>query len=148
MTLSHHLAFESVDKVRRVFVMHDLHTDAYLVQYMAPDPKRPPFFASGRLHAIGIAKLFCGLNGVYKVRAQGARSRAHTDRAIFDGEANEYVSTIRVAKTSAVGITEAVAKKQLSGPGPETCTLGVGCDETGMCYADAHGQPEQCGRLK
>lgn len=24
------------------------------------------------------------------------------------------------------------------------CTLGVGCDEAGVCYADAHGQPEQC----
>lgn len=28
----------------------------------------------------------------------------------------------------------------------EHCTLGVGCDETGICYADAHDQPEQCGR--
>lgn len=26
------------------------------------------------------------------------------------------------------------------------CSLGVGCDEVGGCYADAHGQPEQCGR--
>lgn len=26
-----------------------------------------------------------------------------------------------------------------------TCTLGVGCNETGICYAEAHGQPEQCG---
>lgn len=28
------------------------------------------------------------------------------------------------------------------------CTLEVGCDETGVCYADAAGQPEQCGRDK
>lgn len=26
------------------------------------------------------------------------------------------------------------------------CTLGVGCDEAGICYAVAHGQPEQCPR--
>jgi hypothetical protein len=26
------------------------------------------------------------------------------------------------------------------------CTLGVGCDEAGVCYAAAHGQPDQCGR--
>lgn len=26
------------------------------------------------------------------------------------------------------------------------CNLGVGCDEAGVCYASAHGQPEQCGR--
>lgn len=26
-----------------------------------------------------------------------------------------------------------------------TCKLGVGCQETGICYAEAHGQPEQCG---
>lgn len=26
-----------------------------------------------------------------------------------------------------------------------TCSLGVGCDETGICYAMAHDQPEQCG---
>ena len=25
------------------------------------------------------------------------------------------------------------------------CTLGVGCDEYGVCYAAAHGQPDQCG---
>ncbi len=24
------------------------------------------------------------------------------------------------------------------------CTMGVGCDEYGICYAEAHGQPEQC----
>ena len=24
------------------------------------------------------------------------------------------------------------------------CTMGVGCDEYGVCYADAHGQPWQC----
>lgn len=26
------------------------------------------------------------------------------------------------------------------------CSLGVGCEQSGVCYADAHGQPEQCGR--
>lgn len=26
----------------------------------------------------------------------------------------------------------------------ERCSMGVGCDEWGVCYADAHGQPEQC----
>lgn len=26
----------------------------------------------------------------------------------------------------------------------ERCSLGVGCDECGVCYASAHGQPEQC----
>ena len=25
------------------------------------------------------------------------------------------------------------------------CSLGVGCDEVGICYAAAHSQPEQCG---
>ena len=28
----------------------------------------------------------------------------------------------------------------------ERCNLGVGCDESGICYADAHGQSEMCGR--
>jgi len=32
------------------------------------------------------------------------------------------------------------------GPRPRVCSLGVGCEETGVCYADAHGAPEQCGR--
>lgn len=27
----------------------------------------------------------------------------------------------------------------------DRCTLGVGCDESGVCYADAHGEPEMCG---
>jgi len=26
------------------------------------------------------------------------------------------------------------------------CNLGVGCDEAGTCYAEVHGDPEQCGR--
>lgn len=26
------------------------------------------------------------------------------------------------------------------------CTMGVGCDEAGMCYAAAHGEPERCPR--
>ncbi len=34
-------------------------------------------------------------------------------------------------------------------PKPEPCyslcSLGVGCDEVGMCYAEAHGEPSQCG---
>lgn len=25
------------------------------------------------------------------------------------------------------------------------CTLGVGCEQAGVCYAAAHGQPDQCG---
>lgn len=28
------------------------------------------------------------------------------------------------------------------------CNLGVGCDEAGVCYAVAHGQPEKCGRVE
>ena len=27
-----------------------------------------------------------------------------------------------------------------------TCSLGVGCEESGVCYALANGQPEQCGK--
>jgi len=26
-----------------------------------------------------------------------------------------------------------------------TCNLCVGCEESGVCYAAAHGQPERCG---
>lgn len=28
------------------------------------------------------------------------------------------------------------------------CTLGVGCEQSGVRYADAHGQPEQCGHAE
>jgi hypothetical protein len=34
----------------------------------------------------------------------------------------------------------------MSGQCAEPCDLGVGCEEYGVCYADAHGQPDQCGR--
>lgn len=27
-----------------------------------------------------------------------------------------------------------------------TCNMGVGCEEYGVCYAAAHGEPERCGR--
>lgn len=26
------------------------------------------------------------------------------------------------------------------------CNMGVGCEEYGVCYASAHGEPERCGR--
>jgi hypothetical protein len=26
------------------------------------------------------------------------------------------------------------------------CELGVGCDETGVCYAEVHGEPDRCSR--
>jgi hypothetical protein len=26
------------------------------------------------------------------------------------------------------------------------CSLGVGCEQYGVCYADAHGKPEECGK--
>lgn len=28
----------------------------------------------------------------------------------------------------------------------DVCDLGVGCEEYGVCYAAAHGQPDRCGR--
>lgn len=28
------------------------------------------------------------------------------------------------------------------------CTLGVGCDEYGVCYADAHDAPLRCPRYQ
>lgn len=27
-----------------------------------------------------------------------------------------------------------------------SCTMGVGCDEYGVCYAAAHGRPDMCPR--
>lgn len=39
-----------------------------------------------------------------------------------------------------------VAEMAARRAGTEGCTLGEGCDEAGVCYAAAHGQPEQCGR--
>lgn len=26
------------------------------------------------------------------------------------------------------------------------CTLGMGCDQTGVCYANQMGKPEECGK--
>lgn len=26
-----------------------------------------------------------------------------------------------------------------------TCNMGVGCEEAGVCYAAAHGEPDRCG---
>ena len=41
-----------------------------------------------------------------------------------------------------------VAKVRGSVYGPKLnvrrCTLGVGCDEVGQCYASAHGEPDRC----
>jgi len=28
-----------------------------------------------------------------------------------------------------------------------SCNFGVGCGTSGVCYAEAHGQPESCGRV-
>ena len=29
-----------------------------------------------------------------------------------------------------------------------TCNMGVGCEESGVCYAVAHGEPDRCGRAE
>ena len=29
----------------------------------------------------------------------------------------------------------------------ERCNLGVGCEEAGVCFALAHGEPDRCGAL-
>lgn len=31
-------------------------------------------------------------------------------------------------------------------PKAAPCSMGVGCDEAGVCYAAAHGRPEMCPR--
>lgn len=30
---------------------------------------------------------------------------------------------------------------------PEFCTLGVGCEMYGICYARAQGRPDMCGQV-
>lgn len=30
-------------------------------------------------------------------------------------------------------------------PVRSTCDMGVGCNEVGICYAAAHGEPDRCG---
>ena len=35
-------------------------------------------------------------------------------------------------------------QKLLQSASQGRCTMGVGCDETGVCYASAHGHPEMC----
>ena len=38
-----------------------------------------------------------------------------------------------------------VANKALgTQPASQPCSMGVGCDEAGVCYAEAHDSPEQC----
>ncbi|CDY76130.1 hypothetical protein BGLT_05202 [Caballeronia glathei] len=39
---------------------------------------------------------------------------------------------------------EARALLSDGGKGEAGCSMGVGCDEAGVCYAMAHGQPERC----
>ena len=34
--------------------------------------------------------------------------------------------------------------KRLMGRDGQRCSMGVGCDEYGVCYAEAHGRPEMC----
>lgn len=40
--------------------------------------------------------------------------------------------------------TASDVRKQFGGSSI-SCDLGVGCQETGICYAEAHGQPDKCG---
>lgn len=30
----------------------------------------------------------------------------------------------------------------------QRCSMGVGCDEVGVCYAEAHGEPDRCPLLQ
>lgn len=33
-------------------------------------------------------------------------------------------------------------------PKVNCCDMGVGCNERGSCFAEAHGEPWRCGRIK
>lgn len=50
----------------------------------------------------------------------------------------------------AYGMGDVMVGRKITGVYPNApadhCSLGVGCDETGICYALYHNQPEQCGR--
>ena len=55
--------------------------------------------------------------------------------------------TMRVIATQlqeALDRAERAEKELVRLHGP--CSLGVGCDQYGVCYADSHGKPENCGK--
>lgn len=37
--------------------------------------------------------------------------------------------------------------KNKNNPIDNKCSLGVGCEDVGICYADSVGAPDKCGRL-
>ncbi|MGY3265848.1 hypothetical protein [Lysobacter sp. HA35] len=61
------------------------------------------------------------------------------------GEAND-AETYHAMHRERRKLIEAIAA--LAPPAPQAatagCTMGVGCDEAGVCYARAHGKPEMC----
>lgn len=70
-----------------------------------------------------------------------ARLQASVDKARLARKASA-LAEIYQRETDQTGETRHVSVA--SGP----CTMGVGCDEYGVCYADAHGEPERCEETK
>ncbi len=46
---------------------------------------------------------------------------------------------------NALGLLREIVARYPQNRDTSRCSLGVGCDETGVCYAAANGRPEQCG---
>jgi hypothetical protein len=63
-----------------------------------------------------------------------ANSNCFTEFESFDSGWKAGVAYVRAASSAAPD----------GGKGKAGCSMGVGCDEAGVCYAMAHGQPERC----
>lgn len=65
------------------------------------------------------------------------------------GRTHNVAATIALAEYLEEAIERAhdrAASEDPPRPKAVPCSMGVGCDEAGVCYATAHGRPEMCPR--
>ena len=77
-------------------------------------------------------------------------TRHLNDKQIID-EANHWFSADAAGHSNVIEFVRALESRAAissavpdGGKGEAGCSMGVGCDEAGVCYAMAHGQPERC----
>ena len=56
---------------------------------------------------------------------------------------------VTAAIVAALGVRKGMARENDAhdeAKAESSCSMGVGCGMAGVCYAEAHGEPDMCGR--
>lgn len=113
----------------------------------APEPKTEPVGDHAKLISEAANLIKPGdTEAVFYIRVGGEFTHLTTHAGKKANPEKLLSAAIEALKAEARDASRCPAHSANPEPKTEPCSMGVGCDEAGVCYAAAHGQPEQCPR--